>query len=336
MYILFYISLKLLVPAPPPPIRPPPPVEPPRESFMAQRQDRDTFGVHQNRVPQHNSKRNSFSANWEVQTSMTQEIKDDMAAWAKDALDMDKHDGRNSRDSWNVTESTTASMEITRKNMNSERWDGDHKNYEKKSNKEPVERPTFRTHQLSKSAQEREKKLSVSTQNTERPDKVDVQEWPEFMRPIQTPPKSKSPVNGSNNQSSPKATSRLLPLGATACITYNRVSWLLRVRKEVFSPAEPLGPLPSVHLIFCQIVLDIYGITSCIRINQNERRAGMAMLSGYGVTADNLNSPHRAHIKRNIIELARTWPLYFARLFSVSGAAQVRTNFSLSINCNHF
>lgn len=157
-----------------------------------------------------------------------------------------------------------------------------------------------------------------------------MQEWPEFMRPIQTPPASKSPLTIqqnqqqiNNHQSSPKAASRLLPLGSAACITYNRVSWLLRVRKEVFSPAEPIGPPSALHLVFCQIVADVYGVTACLRINQNDKRAGMTMLSGYGVTSDNLNSPHRANIKRNVVELARTWPLYFARLFPVSGAAQV-------------
>lgn len=150
------------------------------------------------------------------------------------------------------------------------------------------------------------------------------------MRPIQTPPLSMSPLPLSIHpvlpekvHESPKMAARLLPLGATACVTYNRVSWLLRVRKEVFTPSESLGPPAALHLMFCQIVADVYGTTACLRLSQNDRRTGMNMLSGYGVKPDNLNSPHRAHIKRNIIELARTWPLYFARLFPVSGAAQV-------------
>ena len=153
-----------------------------------------------------------------------------------------------------------------------------------------------------------------------------MQEWPEFMRPIQTPPISKSPIppaQKTNHQSSSSPTSKLLSLGTTACITYNRVSWLLRVRKEVFSPAEPLGPPNALHLMFCQIVSDVYGITACIRLGQNEKRAGINMLSSYGITAENLNSPHRANIKRSVVELAKTWPLYFSRLFTVSGAAQV-------------
>ncbi|KAF2905677.1 hypothetical protein ILUMI_00498 [Ignelater luminosus] len=319
-------------PAPPPPIRPqqpPTPVEPVRDSFMAQRQNRDTFGVHQNHVGQNNSKRNSFSANWEIQSSLTQDTQDDTSSWAKEKMDI--HFVR--KDSWEQNESTITTTEQPRRNISvtSDRWDVEQKVYEKTRSstpKEPLERPTFRTHQMSKIAQEREKKHSVSTVNTEKQEKLEVNEWPEFMRPIQTPPSSKSPVTTPTHQvtetrQSPKTATRLLPLGAAACVTYNRVSWLLRVRKEVFSPNEPLGPPAALHLMFCQIVADVYGTTPCLRLSQNDRRAGMNMLSGYGVKPENLNSPHRAHIKRNIIELARTWPLYFARLFPVSGAAQL-------------
>lgn len=95
----------------------------PPSSFMAQRQDRDTFGVHQNRVmQQQNSKRNSFSANWEVQSNMT-ETHNDSTSWAQEGTywsnevgklcfdfwfaDSDRHDGRTSRDSWELAESTT-------------------------------------------------------------------------------------------------------------------------------------------------------------------------------------------------------------------------------------
>lgn len=155
---------------------------------------------------------------------------------------------------------------------------------------------------------------------------IAVQEWPEFMRPIKTPP-SKSPITiptqVPEKQESPKATSRLLPPGTLPYVTYNRVPWLLRVRKEVFTPSETLGPPTAMHLIFCQIVADVYGITPCLRLNQNEKRAGVSMLSGYGVTTENFNNSHRANVKRSIIELARTWLLYFTRLFTVSGAAQV-------------
>lgn len=155
---------------------------------------------------------------------------------------------------------------------------------------------------------------------------ISVQEWPEFMRPIKTPP-PKSPVipktPPKEKPESPKATSKLLPPGTLPYVTYNRVAWILRVRKEFFSPSEPLGPPSALHLIFCQIAGDVYGITPCLRLTPNEKRAGINMLSGYGITADNFLTNQRANIKRNVIELARTWPLYFSRLFTVTGSAQV-------------
>lgn len=148
------------------------------------------------------------------------------------------------------------------------------------------------------------------------------------MRPIKTPP-PKSPVLPKNTiqdkSESPKATSKLLPPGVLPYITYNRVAWILRVRKEYFSPSEPLGPPAALHLIFCQIAADVYGITPCLRLTPNEKRAGINMLSGYGITAENFPDNQRANIKRSVIELARTWPLYFSRLFTVTGTAQVST-----------
>lgn len=138
------------------------------------------------------------------------------------------------------------------------------------------------------------------------------------MRPVVTPPPiNKSPVNVAT-------TSKLLPHGSAACVTYNRVSWTLRVRKEYFTPTEGLGPPTALHLMFCQIVNDVFGVTPCIRLSQADRRAGLNMLNGYGVTVENMGNPHRAHIKRHIVDLAKTWPLYFSRLFLVSGAGQVR------------
>lgn len=146
---------------------------------MAQRQDRDTFGVHQNRVIQNNSKRNSFSANWEVQSSLTHETADDATSWAKEGADGDKPDGRTSRDSWELAESTT-NTSIDPRHL-SERWDREERKFEKSKsvrkeamNHEPAERPTFRTHMFNKNAQEREKKHSIaSTQMTDKTERAE-------------------------------------------------------------------------------------------------------------------------------------------------------------------
>lgn len=173
-------------PAPPPPIRPsqpPAPVEPTRDSFMAQRQDRDTFGVHQNMVIHSSSKRNSFSANWEVNSSITQETRDEVNNWAKDGMDSEKQDGRTSRESsnWDANESSIMmGSETPHRNISvtsNDRWEMENKAYMEKrhmsNSKENLERPTFRTHQMNRSQQEREKKHSVSTQNTDKQDKLE-------------------------------------------------------------------------------------------------------------------------------------------------------------------
>lgn len=174
-------------PAPPPPIRPPQPpapVEPVRDSFMAQRQDRDTFGVHQNTVLHGNSKRNSFSANWEVNSSTAHDSREEFNNWAKDGIDSEKQDGRMSRQSsnWDQTESSNINdSEIVQRNIfiiSNERWENENKPYMEKSKhmnygKENVDRPTFRTHQMNRSQQEREKKHSVTTQNTDKQDKLE-------------------------------------------------------------------------------------------------------------------------------------------------------------------
>lgn len=282
-------------PAPPPPIRPMN-----QDSYITQRQDRDTFGVHQNRA----GMKTSFSANWELNSSTVA---------SQDNIDMQGQGHWNN--GGNASPDQVDHHAQVKRMLAGESQGGD-------------SRPTFRTHQYSKTVEkEREKKSSVSTQDTER-DKMD--EWPEFMRPIKTPPPShpsptipKSPAQ--RNTPSPKtAASRLVPLGAAASVTYSRVPWQLRVRKEVYSPLETLGTSPgALHIVFCQVVMDVYGTTACIRLNQSEKRAGITMLSGFGVTAENFNAQHRANVKRNIIELARTWPLYFARLFNVTGAAQL-------------
>ncbi|KAB0792987.1 hypothetical protein PPYR_12607 [Photinus pyralis] len=315
------------VPAPPPPVRPqqpPPQPEPFRDSFMAQRQERDTFGVHQNLVEQSNSKRNSFSANWDIQSSLTQDTQDDGASnWAK-------FDHANRKDSWDQSEIIKMEQNVTRRSMvaaMNEHWDDEPKPKAQAKDHEPTERPTFRTHQMNKVAKEREKKHSVSTINTEKTEKLEcnfrlagVYATDTDASTVEVPSSAQHRLGQS---ALPQVQNRPLPPGPNGYVAYNRVPWSLRIRKEVFLPGESLGPPAALHLVFCQIVSDIYGTTPCLRLSQEDRRTGMNMLSGYGVKPENLNSPHRAHIKKSIVELARTWPLYFARFFPVSGAAQL-------------
>lgn len=65
------------------------------------------------------------------------------------------------------------------------------------------------------------------------------EEWPSFLAPVLPAPSSAPSianpdhVPNSNSTQSPQQ-----PAPSSACITYHRVPWRLRVRKEVFSPGE--------------------------------------------------------------------------------------------------
>ncbi|XP_055923288.1 unconventional myosin-XV [Eupeodes corollae] len=168
---------------------------------------------------------------------------------------------------------------------------------------------TFKTHMVQKLEKERKRKTSNSTlvsQSTRRDDEKEyAEEWPvlSIPAPVPAPPSLKSP--------------------ATACLTYNRVSWKLRVRKEVFHPNEPIGPPVALDLLFAQIVGDVFGLTPCLRVTPQEKSAAMNMLNGHGVTVETARNQNiRAIVKRHLVDMARSWPLYFARLFAVQGAPQ--------------
>ncbi|XP_055854931.1 unconventional myosin-XV isoform X2 [Episyrphus balteatus] len=168
---------------------------------------------------------------------------------------------------------------------------------------------TFKTHMVQKLEKERKRKISSSTfvsQGTRRDDETDYgEEWPvpSIPAPVPAPPSLKSP--------------------ATACLTYNRVAWKLRVRKEVFHPSEPIGPPAALDLLFAQIMGDVFGLTPCLRVTPQEKSAAVNMLNGHGITVENSRNHNiRAIVKRHLLDMARSWPLYFSRLFAVQGAPQ--------------
>ena len=130
----------------------------------------------------------------------------------------------------------------------------------------------------------------------------------------------------------PVPSSPALKGSSVACLTYNRVPWKLRVRKEVFRPNESVGTPAALDLIFTQVACDVFGMTACLRISPQEKRAAQNLLSGHGVTPDNMKSQVRAIIKRHLIDMARGWPLYFARLFIVNGSPTVADGTLLGIS----
>lgn len=90
------------------------------------------------------------------------------------------------------------------------------------------------------------------------------------------------------------------------------------MRKEVFRPNETLGPSACIDLLFAQILIDVFG--PCIRMSSLEKRNAMNFLSSHGIDSEMPHANVRTNVKRQLIEIARSWPLYFSRLFVVNGS----------------
>ncbi|CAG9785914.1 unnamed protein product [Diatraea saccharalis] len=147
-----------------------------------------------------------------------------------------------------------------------------------------IERATFKTHMVQKERtrkMEAERRYSVSTHVTDKTEHLD------------------------GDVPAPAA---LLPSERTF-MTYSRVPWKLRVRKELFTPLETYNDPAILDLLYAQIVHDINSTLPSLRISAAERRAGGAWLRAQA-------APARAHVKRQAVEMARAWPFYFARLFT--------------------
>lgn len=177
----------------------------------------------------------------------------------------------------------------------------------KKQSPQMHERATFKTHMTQRMSERKNSTSTQLTQSTDKPDDTDI-EWPS-----QTPIPAPLPVLPPSN----------LKMPAAACLTYNRVPFKLRVRKEVFHPNESINSPNLNSLLFAQIVADVLGITPCLRITTQEKRNALNLLGGHGVTAETVkNQQVRAIVKRHLVDMARNWPLYFARLFIVSSSPQ--------------
>lgn len=178
------------------------------------------------------------------------------------------------------------------------------KNMERDKKNSSFEKATFKNHMFSQ--KDRERKSSSSTVPTDR-ERYDDSEMiiddfttSNIPKPVLASPMLKTP---------------------SACLTYNaKVPWKLRVKKEVFRPSETIGPPECVELLSAQILTDLVG--PCLRISQEQKRQAISFLGNHGVTVGNTSTPIRSIVKRQLIELARTWPLYFARLFPVNGSIQ--------------
>lgn len=178
------------------------------------------------------------------------------------------------------------------------------KNSERDKKSSSFEKATFKSHMFSQ--KDRDRKSSTSTMPMDR-EKFDDTEMiiddfttTNIPKPVLASPMPKTP---------------------SACLTYNsKVPWKLRVKKEVFRPSEPIGPPECVELLSAQILTDLSG--PCLRISQEQKRQAIGFLSNHGISLGNISTPVRNVVKRQLIEMARTWPLYFARLFTINGSPQ--------------
>lgn len=153
----------------------------------------------------------------------------------------------------------------------------------------------------------------ASTHRTDKMERIEIEEWPEFLKPV-LPPADKPEIEKVQEI----VDTKLYPQASQAHFTYNRVSWTLRVKKEVFAPNENLTTPLALHLVFCQVAYDVLA-TSNIRISKEDRQNMLKLLDNYGITLDNLQSTqHKITMKKNVVDLAKQWPLYFARIFPVS------------------
>ncbi|UJR10303.1 hypothetical protein I4U23_014509 [Adineta vaga] len=101
-------------------------------------------------------------------------------------------------------------------------------------------------------------------------------------------------------------------------LTYDDIRWKLKIRKEVFSPAETFDQPLLIELLYLQIIRDIFS-SVCVRISEAERTNMKTFLSSHSVvTIGDINLIKTSLTKKAIIEQARQWSLYFCRLFPIS------------------
>ncbi|MPC26394.1 Unconventional myosin-XV [Portunus trituberculatus] len=182
----------------------------------------------------------------------------------------------------------------------------------------PPIQPPFRSsaaHDFADSASER--RQSVSTMHTEKTEHFELEESSEFLQAVDSAPVLIDEELEKRSYEGLKTC--LLPAPHTTHLTYNRRPWSLVLRKELFAPGEVLHG-EALHLVFCQVVLDVYTGTTP-RITPEQQVQMRKMLDNRGITPNNTFSPHHKNsVKREIIELAKTWPLYFAAIFPVTGS----------------
>ncbi|BES99216.1 MyTH4 domain [Nesidiocoris tenuis] len=171
---------------------------------------------------------------------------------------------------------------------------------------EPVRREMYNDKQM----------FTSPAQSPQHSDQIEMEESGEFLGGVveQLPVLPTPPEINKNT--------KLHPPPSAAFFTYNRVSWKLNVRKEVFSPKETVSNPLVLHLVYCQVVKDTLTKQNP-RISKDERADMIQLLEKYGVSITNYQTgQHKANTKRAVVDMARHWQTYFSRVFPLSGGHQ--------------
>uniref|UniRef100_A0A182IQZ5 Myosin motor domain-containing protein n=1 Tax=Anopheles atroparvus TaxID=41427 RepID=A0A182IQZ5_ANOAO len=288
-------------PAPPPPIRPPtstPPAPPPP--------------IHGMMIAQNNNHNHGQS---EIPSFVQRQERDTFGA--KDSF----------MDSWGRAEaakldlvyetSFKKEMIIERERSRSRSRSRDRENFsESVWDRSEVEGPSSTSSDPRDRDRDKEREARDRNYELERMDDGSMADPPAPVMPVQVNPSLKAP--------------------AAACLTYNRVTWTLRVRKEVFRPSETVTAPAALDLLFNQITADVFGVTPCMRISPQEKRLAVNLLSSHGITANGHTTAKQQHVraivKRHVLDMARGWPLYFARLFVMNGSPSIQEGTLLAVS----
>lgn len=323
----------------PQPRSPPAPIEPKRDSFRTS-PDSETFD-HFSKSQMFSQSRDIFASQQHLRDNHSDYRNDYEKSRAQDAKSKDFY-GKDSTDLASLARDRSSDFD-SRRDLGSELFDskyafdgsnGKRDHFVMTRDVSPKSRDSFgmpsprdfgvipntresftvARQSFNKLDRELDRRSSVaSTHRTDKMERIEIEEWPEFLKPV-LPPADKPEIEKVHEV----VNTKLYPQTSTAHFTYNRVTWTLRVKKEVFAPNEMLNSPLALHLVFCQVAYDVLA-TSSIRIAKEDRQNMLKMLDNYGVTLDNLQSTqHKITIKKNIVDMAKQWPLYFARIFPVS------------------
>ncbi|KFD55371.1 hypothetical protein M513_03711 [Trichuris suis] len=113
----------------------------------------------------------------------------------------------------------------------------------------------------------------------------------------------------------------------SAVMTYGRVPWRVYLRKELFFPSETLQHTASINAIFHQIVRDCFNEQNNFRLEKKQRIQMLRLLNSNGIHEDCMPLPDLSiSFKKHVIQIARSWPLYFCRLYPVMVQRKAESN----------